>query len=350
MVAASYIRVCAGLPGARLALLLPLLCCLLLPAACLESRLPEGVAATVNGEPIFLRSVQALLDGRYSSPAAMRSPSLETMRREYGEALGTLILYALVRQELAQRRLSVSEEALEGAVNAVRRDYGGEEEFARYLTEQALDPVEWRALLYSHLSLARFEKLVLLPLCGISAEEARQYYTEHAADFRLPETVRVCLVQGVERQTADAACAALAAAPSAPSATDRKDVAVQCMLVRPGDVPREWHKALRGLAPGACVPARQEDGAWRALALLERRNAAAMSAAEAYPLVETVLREQKMAEAFARWQEQALARSSVRVAGELKTVLSASGAARTDPQEDAPPRRPAGGGLPPTAR
>ena len=83
-------------------------CCCLLLAACLEARLPDGVVATVNGEPITLRRLQTLLDSRSPSLGAMRKPSLENMRREYGEGLGTLIIYALVRQDLQRLQMTVS--------------------------------------------------------------------------------------------------------------------------------------------------------------------------------------------------------------------------------------------------
>ena len=64
--------------------LVPLLCCCLLLAACLESRLPEGVVATVNSEPIHLRTVQALLDSRSAALGTLQRPSLENMKRQYG--------------------------------------------------------------------------------------------------------------------------------------------------------------------------------------------------------------------------------------------------------------------------
>lgn len=48
-------------------------CCSLLLAACFEARLPDGVVATVNGEPITLRRLQTLLDSRSPSLGAMRN-------------------------------------------------------------------------------------------------------------------------------------------------------------------------------------------------------------------------------------------------------------------------------------
>ena len=96
--------------ASRLAVQVALLCCCLLLTACFEARLPDGVVATVNGEPITLRRLQALLDSRSPSLGTMRSnPSLEKMKHAYGEALGTLIIYALVRQDLHRLHMQSAE-------------------------------------------------------------------------------------------------------------------------------------------------------------------------------------------------------------------------------------------------
>ncbi len=124
--------------GMRLALrcgLVPLLCCCLLLAACLESRLPEGVVATVNNEPIHLRTVQTLLDSRSAALGTLQRPSLEKMKGRYGEALGTLIIHALVRQELERLQIPVGEAAMEQAVAQVRGDYDSDG-LSRFLTKR----------------------------------------------------------------------------------------------------------------------------------------------------------------------------------------------------------------------
>ena len=102
-----------------------LLACLI-SAWCLQTRLPEGVVATVNGEPVYLRTIQALLDGRTSAGGAWETPSLKIMKSRYGDALGTLIVNALVRQELVRRKLAVNDEDMEKTLAEVRADYGQE--------------------------------------------------------------------------------------------------------------------------------------------------------------------------------------------------------------------------------
>lgn len=237
----------------RPALYLALLCCCLLLTACFEARLPDGVVATVNGEPITLRGLQTLLDSRSPSLGAMRSsPSLEKMKRAYGEALGTLIIYALVRQDLNRRHMSVSPAALAEAVNEVKNDYGGDEGLNKYLTDEALDPAEWRALLLDHLSMLSFEKRVLATGIHVPLAELREYYQTHANEFQMPESLHVCLVSGASRKEVETFCAAFPAG----LAELRAATPMQCQSVRAADLPPEWRKAVAGLKAGKCARAR----------------------------------------------------------------------------------------------
>ena len=221
----------AAAPLARVTsqLCLALSCCVcLLLTGCFEARLPDGVVATVNGEPITLRRLQTLLDSRSPSLGAMRTPSLENMRREYGEGLGTLIIYALVRQDLQRLQMPVSDAALENAVAEVKNDYGGGEGLDKYLAEESLDPAEWRALLLDHLSMLTFEKRVLASGIRISLAEMRDYYQTHEDDFQMPETLRVCLISAESRKDVEGFCAVFPGG----MGDARKKVQLQCLNVR----------------------------------------------------------------------------------------------------------------------
>ena len=316
-------------------------CCCLLLAACFEARLPDGVVATVNGEPITLRRLQTLLDSRSPSLGAMRTPSLENMRREYGEGLGTLIIYALVRQDLQRLQMAVSPSALEAAVNEVKNDYGGGDGLDKFLAEESLDPVEWRALLLDHLSMLAFEKKVLATGIRISLAELRDYYQTHEDDFQMPETLRVCLVSAESRKDVEGFCAVFPGGMS----EARKKVQLQCLNVRAGDLPQSWQKAAVALKAGQCAPPRQEEGLWRGLALVEKRPPTQMNLAETYPIVENILREQKMSEAFEGWLEKALAASKIKVAKDIAPDLLAvppDRAARQGGEGAATPAAPSG--------
>ena len=190
-------------------------------SGCLERRLPEGVMASVNGEPIHLAAVQALMDSRSTSLGIPLRPSLEDMKNRYGGALGTLIVHTLVRQDLARRGLSVTDAALEHAVEQVRADFGpgGLEKF---LTDSSLREADWKALMRDYLAMDVFRKRVLLPAIQVSLEEARAYYQEHKAEFLLPGSLDVCLATAPDREALTAYCGSFSRRAVADSRASRR--------------------------------------------------------------------------------------------------------------------------------
>lgn len=316
----------------RMARLALFVCCFML-AACFEARLPEGVVATVNGEPVYLRTVQALLDSRSAALGTMQRPSLDNMKRQYGDALGTLIIYALVRQDLRDLQIPVTDAALEAAVAAIRADYGGQEGLARFLADESLDENEWRVLMRDHLAMQSFEKRILLPGIRVSLDDVRAYYKEHETEFNLPETLDVCLISAVERQFVDGFCASFI--PGRPAREEQaRDLLLQCQEMSLAQLPPAWRKKTEKLAAGQCASPVQEDGRWYGLALAGRNPAHKMGMAEAYPLIENILRQQRKEAAFERWLTAALERAQVRVNPDLMADLLTPPSARPAMRED----------------
>ena len=106
------------------------LCCLLPLAGCWESPLPEGVVATVNGEAIHIRTVQAYMDG--NSPGLgtrNQPPDTNQLRRDYGEALSDIIIQTLAMQDLQRRGIRGVEERARDLEEEIRDDYGPGEEW-----------------------------------------------------------------------------------------------------------------------------------------------------------------------------------------------------------------------------
>lgn len=303
----------AALRAARFVALL--FCCSLL-AACPESRLPEGVVATVNGEPIRLRSVQALLDSRSAALGTMQRPTLQSMKRQYGEALGTLIIHALVRQELQRLEIPVGDAALDQAVAVVREDYGSDG-LARFLADASLDQKDWQALMRDHLTMIAFEKRVLLPGIRVALPEVRAYYQAHAEDFQLPETLEICFAAAERREALDEFCSAF---PQGRTAA-RGALLAQCLDVKTEELPQSWRREAASLQPGACSAARRENETWQAIGLVQRHQARTLALVDAYPLIERILRDQKKITAFERWLERNLARSTIQVTPYLKADL-----------------------------
>ena len=147
------------------------LCCLLPLAGCWESPLPEGVVATVNGEAIHIRTVQAYMDGN-SPGLGTRNlpPDTNQLRRDYGEALSDIIIQTLAMQDLQRRGIRGVEERARDLEEEIRDDYGPGE-FDSYLAEESLDPAEWRRLLRGFVALQMLEDIVLEPELRVSRDE-----------------------------------------------------------------------------------------------------------------------------------------------------------------------------------
>ncbi|MDR2056243.1 MAG: SurA N-terminal domain-containing protein [Desulfovibrio sp.] len=288
----------------------------LFSAGCLQARLPEGVVATVNGEPIYLRTVQALLDGRTSASGAWETPSLKIMKTRYGDALGTLIVSALVRQELARRKIAVSDGDMEKALAEMRADYG-REEFSRIFADESLNETEWRNLLRDHLSMQRFEKNILLPGIKIDLPAVRAYYQEYAADFSLPETLNVCFATAERKEDLEAYRDAFPNAAMAPP----HGTSEQCQNILPQDLPPEWQKRLGNLAERACAVSVARGPVWETICLKQRLVAGSVGVAEAYALIERQLLEKEKLAAFRRWLEVSLALADIRVSPHMRDDL-----------------------------
>lgn len=278
--------------------------------SCDQPSLPPGTIASVNGEPISLRSVQALLDSRSAALGIPPRPSVGEMQQNYRHTLGILIAHTLVRQNLAEHGLEVSERQLDEAVNQVRADFG-DEEFSDYLASASLREEEWRLLVRDHLALQVFAERILLPSIKIPLSEIRSYYDEHEAEFALPESVLVCHAASEKREAVDIWCSNLAHAAFEPGPL------AQCVEIAVNDVPTPWQADLKKIKPRECGQIVEQEGQWRALGLLQKNSPKKLPLSEVYGLIENILLEQKKAAAFEKWLEQEMAKAAILAKPEL---------------------------------
>ena len=330
-----------------------LLCCLLLlscllTASCVESSLPDGAVASVNGKTITLRLVQALMDSRSVDMGALGVSTPESMKNQYGEALGTLIIACLAEEELAERGQSVSEETVSREEKLIREDYE-DEDLNAYLEREALDYDDWRQLLRVHLTMQAFERLVLLPGIRISVDEVRAYHAANKERFHVPEHMMLCFLAGEDKAHLEAYCRRF------PTGRDNvpDGLRVQCLDMEESELPQPERKEVAAIDEGKCGKIREVDGSFRAFGVVVRHKGGVQPAAAVYPFIEGALREQKLRIAFSQWLERRLANADIRVAAALRPVLedmarrsrerearkaapAADGAAQS-PQEEASP-------------
>jgi hypothetical protein len=320
------LRARAALPALVLLMLLALL------AAC--GRKAEGdigVVAKVNGRPIRLEMLEFQYDLLHFDAFSGSLPTVGALREAYGRILGGIIALELVGQELEKRGQEVSDADLAEAEAQVRADYP-DDAFEQMLADEFIDLAMWRKHLRYACGVEKFQRLVLRPQIHLDYREVEAYYREHAADFRLPERLRLMVVHGPSRETVDKALAlyrqqknAKAVAEAFPGIQAR-EVTVPKELLSPA-----WAEALHSAQPGGAGAVVSGRGVFEGLLLLERLAAQTLDVTQAYPQVEAALVEQRLQQAFEAWLAKAVDASVIQVS---KRLL------HKEDDEDLPPEAP----------
>ena len=300
--------------------MLPKLCFfifLILVAGCTNTSEDMGIVARVNGDPIYLSQLEFQHDQFQADTAGVYVPGVENLKSEYGEILTELIVQKLVVQELIRQDLGVTEHELLKAEEEVRADYP-EGAFDQMLIEECIDLKAWRLQLFNYLAMKKFYQQVLRPQIKIDYKEAQDYYREHISDFYLPESLRILVVRGPSREIVESAVEKyLAERDQVNLATAFGEVETREVMVREGRLSATWKNAISGLEPGQSSGVLTDRFGFEALILQERSQAKVLAPAQAYPLVEKALLENKLSDAFGAWLASAVAGADITVSSHL---------------------------------
>lgn len=277
----------------------------------------QGVVARVNGRPITLDRLELKYDFMHLDSSFDAAPSVAQLKEDYGHLLGDLIVQELVDEELERRDLGVTQEEVQAAEDEVRADYP-EDTFEQVLVEEYIDIDYWRQELRARLALEKFFSEVLRPGISLGYEEAEAYYRQHINEFYLPPRLRIYLVSGPSRDAVQSAVD-LYRKNSSVDAIEGKfeQVEVRELRVREDRMTIAWKNALKPLSPGDATPVMTSESDFQSLIYLEKSPAKVLDPSRAYPVVEKVLVERKLREAFDAWLSDALANASIEVSTHL---------------------------------
>jgi len=282
---------------------------------CSRESLPAGTVATVNGQPISLRLLNAVQALSYFQRAgATPELSVDALRKQYGSVLASLIVHSLVVQELRKAGMEVSPERMQAEEARIRADYPGGE-FEQALLEEQMDIQTWRELLHSQLAQELFAEKVLSEDIYFSPQEILAYYALHEKEFSYAASLYVRVISGTEQAQVESARAALlknADAHLPPGVLEQKTALPKA------SVPEEWRKDLEALKPGEISSVRKMQFQYQAVQILAEMPAQRMSVVEAYPLIERALIEETIDARYADWMEQAVQKADIRVSVHLQ--------------------------------
>ena len=301
--------------------------------ACSSNTEEAGIVARVNGRPITLHQLELKYDFMHLGWGGDINPTVARLREDYGQVLGDLVVQTLLDQELERRGMSVTDEELKAAEDEIRADYP-EGTFEQVLVEEYIDIRYWREELRARLAMEKFFSDVLRPQIRLDYQEAEAYYREHVSDFYLPARVRFHLVRGPSRELVESALKLYRETGDVKAVEGKfNKVTVRELKMREDRLTADWAAALKGLEPGQAGPILSDDTSYMALVFLERSSARVLDPSRAYPVVEKVLLEEKLREAFQQWLAGEMRRAEIVVSPHLKldaeAAASEAGAAGT---------------------
>ncbi|MFW5487432.1 MAG: peptidyl-prolyl cis-trans isomerase [Desulfovibrio sp.] len=276
-----------------------------------------GVVARVNGAPIYLRQVEFKNDVSSVIGRDEYNPTIEELRKDYGKALGELIGETLVAQDLKSRGLSVTPEEVQAEEDKVRSDYpeGG---FEEALTEEYVDLKAWREQLKARLAMQKFINLVLRPSVTLDHLEAQQYYKDHLADFFLPAQVTFLYISGPNRDLVEKATAFYHQGVAAVDISEKlKHVDVRRLRLRDDRLSGSWRTIINSLQPGQESDIMAAESGFQRLILQQRSPGMLMDLSKAYPVIEKIMIEKKISQAYDTWFANALKNADIKVNGLL---------------------------------
>lgn len=282
-------------------------------AGCGSETNENGVVATVNGRCIHLTQLETEYDFKHMDWSQGVDTNVEQLKSDYSRIVLNLVVEELVSQELQRRGLSVTDEELKAAEDRIRADYP-EGAFEQVLIEEYIDLNEWRGRLKARLAMEKFYKEVLRPRVKLDYEEAEAYYREHISDFYLPDRIRFYLIQAPSEEMIKRALDIYETNGSVEDVSAKFNrVQVLDLKQRKDRLPVEWLDAVESLEPGQASRIISWEHGYMSVIFLEEIPGRVLEPSQAYPLVESILLERKMEEAFDSWLAQTLKAADIRI-------------------------------------
>ena len=149
----------------------------------------DPMIAEVNGTPIHRRAVREIVKSVVATSSDL--PSSSEIDELTKEALDSLIDLELLYQEAQARGISVSDEAVDDEVDAVREQFTDEDEFAAALYRSGLTEAQLRADTAKTLVVNYLLDTVVWRDVTISEEAIQAFYVENRTAFDDPPRIRV---------------------------------------------------------------------------------------------------------------------------------------------------------------
>ena len=296
--------------------------CLLPLWGCEDSRPMPGAVASVNGQEISFREVETRRINQFSGRSPEAKPLSDAeMQAQYRYVVNQIIEELVICQYMSSKKFVLEPGLLDAEEKLVRNDYP-EKAFDQMLSEEGINIEEWREALRRRLIIRQFLVQVLRPEISITADEVQQYFTEHSADFLVPEQWHFIQISGLDKKSVEKARVGFMANKNATAVQKEFLVSIHDIRMGKDRLPDELSKELAPLGLWKSSPVKAVDDGYRTLVLIEKTPAAMLEAAEIAKRVEQALAEEKMRVLYAAWIKKRVAGADIRLAPALLAEIA----------------------------
>lgn len=289
----------------------------ILIGGCEPSSDPKGLIASVNGEPIYLRTLQTLQDMQTYGLGAKQRISVPALKKEYGLTLSTLITNILVMQELKKIQLEITNDDFEKALLKISSAYP-DGEFEKIFSDENIDVNIWNDLLLQQLSVEKFQNEVIHSLIVIPEEEIVTYYENNNKYFYLPERFTLTQYISTDEKLLTKVFDAINKTHNALNA----DVEMFTFTIRRNSIPEEWVKDIIALKVGENTPIIYRDKYFQFFTLVEITPAKNLTLLEILPIIHKKLSAEKIENNFKLWLEDTIKKSDIKISKHLLSNIN----------------------------
>lgn len=284
---------------------------------CKDASPVSGIIASVNGQGISYREVEARRINQFSGRGLEGKVWSEAeMQAQYRYIVNQIIEELVICQYMESKKIALDPTQLDAEEKLIRDDYPAEA-FDRMLMEEGIGLEEWREALRRRLTINQFLTQVLRPEITITSDEVQQYFTEHSADFLIPEQWHFMQITGLDKKAVENARNSLIMNKNPAAAQKEFLVSIRDIRIGKDRLPEDLSKELTPLGRWKGSAVKAVDGEFRTLVLIEKTPATMLEAAEMAKRVEQALAEEKMRVLYTAWVKKRVFSARIRLAPAL---------------------------------
>jgi len=158
----------------------------------------DGYAARVNDRVITIGDVLTYIQPELASLSSMvnRREAARRMAQAFDRGLEDLVEQALLLEYAEEKKLSLPDEAADQEMSRIVKERFDNDQaaFREALQRERRTLEDWRSELKDNLMAMMVRRYLIRDKVAVTPREIREYYRDHAEEFRQPEQVHVAVI------------------------------------------------------------------------------------------------------------------------------------------------------------